>query len=182
MWIKPYPTPKEIAALFDYDDAAERVVNGRLMRGALVRRSNGNLVFGSLTDDPRSRAMAGFPGRRLFYLHRVIWILHNGPVPKGLLVDHEDHDHGHNREGNLRLLTPTLNQMNRRSSRKGSLVRFIGVCVSGGRFAAFTAEKGKPIYLGHFNTAEEAARVRDEAVSKKYGPVARLNRNLFGLD
>lgn len=181
MWVKEYPTIEEISALFDYDDAAEKVVNGKRMRGALVRKSNGRPVFGSLTDDPRSRAMVGFPGRRVFYLHRVIWILHNGPVPTGLLIDHEDGDRGHNRNGNLRPLTSSHNQMNRLRSRSDSTVPYIGVCRARSGFNAFLSDNGKPVFVGNFNTAEGAAIARDEAVFKKYGAVARLNRDLFDL-
>lgn len=168
--------------MFQYDDSAEQVVGDFLMRGSLIRRSTGKPVFGKLTDDPRSRALVGFGPKTLFYLHRLIWILHHGEPAAGLLVDHEDGDAGHNREGNLRLLTPSQNQMNRRRARKGAGVRYIGVCVHGGRFGAFISENSKPIYLGNFGTPEEAAKVRDDAVLAKYGSVARLNRDLFELD
>lgn len=50
--------------------------------------------------------------------HIYIWELHNGPVPEGMLVDHEDRDKTNNRIGNLRLATPSENSAN--SSRYGN--------------------------------------------------------------
>jgi hypothetical protein len=157
------------------------MINGFLMRGALLRKSTGRLVFGSITEDPRSRAAVGLPDKAVFYLHRVIWVMHYGEPEKGLLVDHRDGDVGHNRIANFRLLTNRQNQMNRRKARKGSTVRYIGVSAHRNGFAAFSADGEKPVYLGTFETPEEAARVRDEEVERRYGSVATLNRVLFGV-
>lgn len=44
-------------------------------------------------------------GRIFSFLHRVIWELHNGPVPDGLEIDHIDADKSNNRIDNLQLLT-----------------------------------------------------------------------------
>jgi hypothetical protein len=60
-------------------------------------------------------------------------------------------------------------------------VRYIGVSSHRNRFAAFSADLGKPVYLGTYKTPEDAARVRDAEVERKYGAVARLNRDLFGV-
>lgn len=46
-------------------------------------------------------------------LHRVIWELHNGPIPAGMEVDHIDRDKENNRIGNLRLATKSQNACNR---------------------------------------------------------------------
>lgn len=181
MKIREYPTQQEIRNLFEYDDDAQRMVNDFLMRGALLRKKTGKLVFGSMTEDPRSRAMIGFPGGRVFYLHRVIWVLHHGEPPEGVQVDHWDTDAGHNRVDNLRLLTCSQNQMNRKKSRAGAQCRYIGVTIHNPGFGAYISDNGKPVYLGYFRKAEDAARVRDLAAFKKYGEVARLNRDLFDI-
>lgn len=181
MKIRKLPSRESLWLLFDYVDSAERVVNGFLMRGALLRKSTGRLVFGSITEDPRSRAAIGLPNNTVFYLHRVIWVMHHGEPEKGLLVDHEDGDAGHNRISNFRLLTNAQNQMNRRKARTGSAVRYIGVSKHKDGFAAYSAEDGKPVYLGTYPTPEEAARIRDKEAERRHGSVARLNRDLFGV-
>lgn len=45
--------------------------------------------------------------------HRIVWELHNGPIPEGSLVDHEDRVKTNNRISNLRLATHSLNSRNR---------------------------------------------------------------------
>lgn len=98
-----------------------------------------------------------------------------------MLVDHVDTDAGHNRIGNFRLLTCSHNQMNRKKSRKGARCRYIGVTIHNPGFGAYISDDGKPVYLGYFLNAEDAARARDKAAFEKYGSVARLNRDLFDI-
>ena len=45
--------------------------------------------------------------------HRLVWEFHNGPIPEGFKIDHEDHDTTNNRIGNLRLATHGQNMHNR---------------------------------------------------------------------
>jgi hypothetical protein len=96
-------------------------------------------------------------------------------APKGVLVDHINGDGLDNRRCNLRLATAQQNSCNRRinsNSRSG----FRGVWKSSpNRFSAKINCGGKIIHLGTFLTAEEAARVRDEAAIKLHGEFASLN-------
>ena len=170
-----------VAALleaYEYVEDAEREFNGFVMRGGLWHKRLRRLVMGTLTPSPTSSAQFGFK-RQVWFLHRAIFAMKNGSVPCDVHVDHRDRDRSHNREGNLRALSPSQNQMNRGHSRRGSLVPYIGVCLHRGRFAAFVSEKSKPIHLGTFDTAEEAARVRDEKVQSLHGAYATLNSFIF---
>jgi hypothetical protein len=65
--------------------------------------------------------VAGGPGERYYtvrhdyqaYLsHRVVWELHNGPIPSDMTVDHEDGNGLNNLIGNLRLVTQLINRRN----------------------------------------------------------------------
>ena len=47
------------------------------------------------------------------YAHRYIWALFNGPILKGLQIDHINGDKGDNRIENLRMVTQQVNQRNR---------------------------------------------------------------------
>lgn len=47
-------------------------------------------------------------------LHRFIYELHHGKIPKGYFVDHVDRNTSHNQINNLRLATPQENIRNRR--------------------------------------------------------------------
>ncbi len=47
-----------------------------------------------------------------FSVHVLIWEMHNGPVPTGLQVDHENTNRGYNVLSNLRLATQAQNSAN----------------------------------------------------------------------
>lgn len=44
-----------------------------------------------------------------FMEHRVIWVWHNGPIPKGLVINHKDYNRANNDINNLELMTPKEN-------------------------------------------------------------------------
>jgi len=104
------------------------------------------------------------------YMHRLIM-----DAPKGMKVDHKNHDGIDNRRENLRICTNSQNIQNRRGPRKNSSSGFIGVYPERGRFRARITVNGKTISVGRFDTPEEAARARDRASRTHYGEFASLN-------
>ena len=48
-----------------------------------------------------------------YAVHRVIWEMHNGPIPEGMQIDHIDNNTMNNRLDNLRLATHSQNNMNK---------------------------------------------------------------------
>lgn len=46
---------------------------------------------------------------RLYKEHRVIWVMHNGPIPDNFDVDHIDHDKTNNRIENLQCISRQAN-------------------------------------------------------------------------
>ena len=104
-------------------------------------------------------------------MHRLI--LNAKP---GELVDHWDGNGLNNRRRNLRPATNSQNLHNRRRTRAKS--GFCGVWRSGKSSVPWVASihvKNKAIYLGRFETPEEAARVYDAAAKEHYGEFASLN-------
>ena len=49
-----------------------------------------------------------------YKVHRIVWELHNGVVPDGLVVDHIDGDGTSNKIGNLRVVIRAVNSRNRK--------------------------------------------------------------------
>ena len=97
-----------------------------------------------------------------FYVHRFLWAYVNGPIPDGYELDHINGDRGDNRVANLRLCTAKQNKQNMHGAPKNKK--------SGGALGATWNARhqkwktqiglnGKSIYLGYYDTAEEAHTV-----------------------
>ncbi len=108
-------------------------------------------------------------GGRYIFLHRFLT-----DAPDGMHVDHINGDELDNRRANLRICTHKENLRNRRRV-KGSRSPFIGVHLVKGRYESRLKVDDVNLYFGRFDTAEEAARVRDEAARKYHGEFAHLN-------
>jgi hypothetical protein len=102
-------------------------------------------------------------------LHRFIM-----DTPKGIEVDHKDHNGLNCQEVNMRNCTHLQNAKNMVQSKSNS--NFIGVHFRKDRnkYLAYI-ENGKKIYLGYFDTAIKAAITRDNAAKRYYGEFANLN-------
>ena len=55
--------------------------------------------------------MIRYKGKR-YYQHRVIWEMHNGPIPEDRCIDHINRDKKDNRIENLRCVTTRQNNQN----------------------------------------------------------------------
>lgn len=106
---------------------------------------------------------------RLELMHRRIL-----NAPKGMVVDHINHNTLDNRRSNLRLCSQAENMKNMRS--RANKYGFRGITKSSpGTFLASIRTNGKARYLGNFKTAEEAARAYDAAALEEFGQFAQLN-------
>lgn len=102
-------------------------------------------------------------------LHRVIM-----NAPKGVEVDHIDHNGLNNQKYNLRLCTNSQNHMNRISHGKS---KYLGVSFHTSRkyIRAVITIKSKHQHIGYFKTEKEAALAYDKAALKYFGEFANLN-------
>lgn len=95
------------------------------------------------------------------YLHRFIV-----DAPRGLRVDHKNGDGFTNTRRNLRVGTQTQNMRNVAKARRDSSTGVRGVFPYGNRFRARIRDEGRQIFLGYFDTIEEA-RVARVAAEKR---------------
>lgn len=109
--------------------------------------------------------------KRLFASHRVAWFYVHRRWPKAEL-DHANLDRSDNRISNLREVTKTENNRNvgRKSNNKSG---YKGVCIHGARFTAYITVNSETIYLGIFDTPEEAHAAYVAASHRYHGEFGR---------
>ena len=102
-------SPVELHSLFEYHPDTGHLywkprshVGGKL--AGYVQRSK-----------HRTRIDIEYQGKG-YRAHRIVWVMHYGPIPKGMEVDHLDHDGTNNRLQNLRLVSHADNMRNQRRS------------------------------------------------------------------
>jgi hypothetical protein len=94
--------------------------------------------------------------RKSHYIHRVVWLLHYGAMPKDQ-VDHINRDKADNRIENLRAASQSINNFNRVLPRRNK-TGAVGVERQvTGRFRARVGKKT----VGTFATVEQAAAARE---------------------
>lgn len=108
----------------------------------------------------------------VWYAHRLAWLYMTGSMP-GKFIDHIDCDRGNNRWVNLRLAEPDQNRANSKRTRR-NVAGAKGVFPFRGGFRATICVHYQNIYLGDFNTIEEAAAAYAGAARVAFGEFARL--------
>lgn len=105
-----------------------------------------------------------------FRVHRILYMLyHNTTIPDGLQVDHEDENKRNNTFKNLRLGTCRQNNCNQ-SKQKNNTSGYKGVYLDKtNKFRAQISINSIYMYLGNFNTAEEAHEAYKAASMKYHG-------------
>ena len=136
-------------------------------------------ITGAYKTHPKSQTMyvRTTDGR---YLHRAVMSRVLGrELTKSEKVDHINGNGLDNRRVNLRVVTHSQNLANRSITRR-TTNRFKGItkCKRTGKWQAKIMVNYKTIYLGTFESDEDAAKEYDKAAVCHFGDSARLN---FGV-
>lgn len=146
--------------------------------GQLRHRSDGRpagAILRSKRDDYASVRV--YFGGRHEYAHRIIWVMVNGSIPEGMMIDHVNCDATDNRLSNLRLATPRENERNRRRSKNNSSgVPGVSFCRKTNRWHAYITAGPKRTNLGFFRSIEEAASARRRAEVEHFKDFAPRQR------
>jgi len=92
---------------------------------------------------------------KMVLAHRLVWLYHYGYMPSEQ-IDHINGIRHDNRISNLRLATNKQNCQNTKQARVNNKSGFLGVSPSGDKFISTIQKNGKQLYLGTFETKEEA--------------------------
>tara|TARA_R110002020_G_scaffold474512_1_gene706144 strand:- start:557 stop:1021 length:465 start_codon:yes stop_codon:yes gene_type:complete len=101
-----------------------------------------------------------------YLAHRVAYALVNGEIPEGLEIDHINRNGLDNRIDNLRLVTRSENQRNKRvNSSKKKALGIVGVYFESDRskYKAVINVSGKQISLGRYSCLFDACCARKSA-------------------
>jgi hypothetical protein len=108
---------------------------------------------------------------------RIIWEMHFGNIPEGMIIDHIDRNTLNNKVENLRPATVAQNGWNavcavpRESPRPQSSVRGVSWS-SGGRWQVRFRKDGRHVWIGAFNDLSDAEACAKESIVRLYGRFA----------
>lgn len=98
----------------------------------------------------------------MWAVHRIIWCIKHGSIPKELLVDHLDRDCLNNKIDNLRLVTHAENNLNKEQAGKKDPRLIAGVYWVGKNLTACWNENGKQY---HKNFARSKYETEEELIA-----------------
>lgn len=108
------------------------------------------------------------------HAHRIIWEMHNGIIPEGMVIDHADGNPHNNRIQNLRLCTQSQNASNgKRRTTNRSGARGVSWFKRRSMWRATVTLGGKQQHVGYFRDFEEARLAATKAGQAAHGEFYR---------
>ena len=105
-------------------------------------------------------------------MHRMIFLVHHGYLPE--VIDHIDGNQDNNNIKNLRGVTLSQNQFNRKIDKRSTTgVKGVTWCKKNQRYVAQIRIHYKEHYVGSFKALEDATKAIIEFREKHHGEFAR---------
>lgn len=144
-----------------------RYLDGKLIRKVSTSsRARAGVAVGNITGDGHLQVYVNGRSR---YVHRIIYEMHNGPIPEGMYVDHVNQIPTDNRIENLRLVTNQENQRNQtRNTNNTSGVTGVYWRKDVKMWQVRIRVSGKLLHVGYFTSFDDAVTARKEA-EKQHG-------------
>lgn len=161
------PSQELLKEWFSYEDGQLfwKVSRGRVRAGSLAGTNSTN-------QDGKVYRKIRVNGSQ-FLAHRLIWTLLKGPIEDFKVIDHRNGDTTDNRIENLRVCSSTQNAQNIHKGRgRHSSYKGVSFSAKQGKFVAQIRVDGVSIWLGSFESEEEAYKAYCEASSKHFGEFA----------
>lgn len=112
----------------------------------------------------------------IYKAHRIVWCIHNGPIPDGMEVDHINGLKDDNRIENLRLCSGSENLANRPApSHNTSGQKGVTWDKRRQKWAAEIKFNGRKRYLGRYAEKSDAIAAYRKAAHELHGEFARLS-------
>ena len=119
---------------------------------------------------------------KLHYEHRLVWIMTNGDISKGMEIDHIDGDRSNNSITNLRAGTHQQNCVNVQTRTcESKTSKYRGVYFNAGKWQSRISVNKKHINLGRFICPVEAFCAYKKASLKFHGEWSRINSYVLGV-
>lgn len=156
----------EVRRLLDYDQ------HTGVMRWRMRVGCRGQKGARAGTKKPRGHTEIKINGVR-YQAHRLAWLWMTGRFPV-YMIDHKDLNCGNNAWLNLREADDTQNNANRRAQKNNKLgVKGVHRLRRGEKYKAQIKVGGRVMYLGTFDTPEQAKAAYQTAANRHFGVYAR---------
>ena len=149
----------KLSDYFYYDPSAPSCLRNKVSR----RSARQDMVQGTLGN--RGYWQVRLLGER-FVQHRIIWELHFGPIPEGMVIDHIDRDKSNNRIENLRCTSQSSNMTNQ-PQRNSSGYKGVYQNQSSGKYQVRSLKDHK--YLKTVKTINEQLELQDKDLQERFG-------------
>lgn len=125
---------------------------------------NNNVVAGAKAGYLRGGYLQVMVDGKTYGAHCIIWEMHNGPIPDGMFIDHEDRIRSNNLLSNLRLVTRKVNNQNKgMQCNNTSGVTGVTLTKQAKPWTAQIRVDGKRVHLGSFADKDAAIAARKHA-------------------